>query len=252
MIVWGGSTGSEVTLDEASRRLDGDTTAPPTPAVLQPAAGVYRYRGEGTDSLSVPPKEQTQGPDMPATVEHGPNGCWTFRIDFHSNHWQTWEYCADDGRLVEKGGTSFQRWDFGVFAVDTTSTFTCADAVTVRLDAAPGDEWTQTCTGRGDDATGAAETTSTGPYRFVGRDTLNIGGRSVDAVHYRRKRTMSGGQRGTETSDVWFDAADALPLRNERLIQASTDTVIGETTYREEGTFELVELDPVTSSSDPG
>ena len=97
-----------------------------------------------------------------------------------------------------------------------------------------------------------AETTSTGPYRFVGRDTLTIGGTAVDAVHYRRERTMSGGQRGTETSEVWFAVADGLPLRNERRIQAGTDTVVGETTYREEGSFELVDLEPVTSPGDPG
>lgn len=256
VIWWGGSSGREVTVDEAQRRLDppsgsSDSSDSPTTsspeAVLVPPQGVYLFRGGGTDTLSTPPKEQVEGPDMPATVQHGENGCWTFRIDYHSNHWQSWEYCSRSGRLEETGGSTFQRWDFGVFVVDTTSTFTCDDAVTIRPDAEPGDDWTQTCRGKGDESTGGLETVSTGPYRFVGRETLTIGGRDVEALHHRRERTMSGGQRGTEVSNVWFAADDGMPLRNERVIEARTDTVIGETTYREDADFELTDLSPAAS-----
>lgn len=248
VVVWGGSGGHEVGTDEAARRLGDATTAPSsTPAgagsLVLPPVGVYRYVGGGTDALSSPPKEQTEGPDMPATVEHRADGCWTFRIDYHSNHWQTWDYCIDgEGRLVEEGGSTFQRWDFGVFVQESTTTFACEESVTVDPAAAPGDEWTQTCGSVGVDPA----STSAGPYELVGFESLTIGGRQVDAVHHRRTRTMSGGQRGTEVSDVWFRRSDGLPLRNERRIEVGTDTVIGEVRYTEDAHFELTSTDPVS------
>ena len=55
---------------------------------------------------------------------------------------------------------------------------------------------------------------------------------------------MSGGQDGTEQADVWFAAADGLPLRNERRIEVRTDTIIGETTYTEDAEFELQSIEP--------
>jgi len=242
IVVWGGSSGHEVSSDEAGRRIGTATSIAPVQGVLRPEQGVYRYRGSGTDALSTPPKEQLEGPDMPATVTHRPDGCWTFRIDFHSNHWQSWEYCATDGILDERGGSTFQRWDFGVFANETTSTFACDSSVTIRLDAEPGDEWTQTCHSEPTDDPAASR--SAGPYRFVGAETLTIGGEPVEALHYHRERTMSGGQDGTEQADVWFAAADALPLRNERRIEVRTDTIIGETTYTEDAEFELQSIEP--------
>ena len=242
VVIWGGSSGHEVTPDEAGKRLDTATSIAPVRGVLRPAQGVYRYRGSGTDELSTPPKQQTEGPDMPATVTHRADGCWTFRIDYHSNHWQSWDYCATDGRLEEQGGSTYQRWDFGVFASETTSTFACDSSVTIRLDAEPGDEWNQAC-GSVAGADSAASTSS-GPYRFVGAETMTIGGEPVEALHYHRERAMAGGQRGTERSEVWFAAADGLPLRNERRIEVSTDTVIGETTYSEVADFELLSTAP--------
>ena len=55
---------------------------------------------------------------------------------------------------------------------------------------------------------------------------------------------MSGAQRGTETSEVWFAADTGLPLRNERSITASTDTVIGEVNYSEDAEFRLTSTAP--------
>ena len=244
IVLFGGSSGHEVTTNEAGKRLHTATSLAPTAGVLRPDQGVYQYRGSGTDALSTPPKQQTEGPDMPATVTHRADGCWTLRIDYHSNHWQSWDYCTVDGRLEEQGGTTFQRWDFGVFVNESTSTFACETAIAVRPDAEPGDEWSQTCSSVPTADTVAS--TSTGPYRFVGSETMTIGGTPVEAVHYHRERTMSGGQRGTERADVWFDSSTGLPLRNERHISVDTDTVIGVTTYTEDADFELVSLTPTT------
>ncbi len=242
IVFWGGSSGRQVTTREVAPRIGSATSLAPQRNVLRPAQGVYLYRGSGTDSLSAPPKEQVQGPDMPATVIHRADGCWSMRIDYHSNHWQRWDYCPRDGGLDEIGGATYQKWDFGVFVSETTSNFECESSVTVRAMQKPGDEWTQTCRGAGGPADEASLTT--GPYRFVGPEDLVIGGETVSALHFHRDRTMSGGQRGTERAEVWFSASTGMPLRNERVLDVKTDSIIGEVNYIEDANFELTSLEP--------
>ena len=60
IVVWGGSSGHEVSSDEAGRRIGTATSIAPVQGVLRPEQGVYRYRGSGTDALSTPPKEQIE------------------------------------------------------------------------------------------------------------------------------------------------------------------------------------------------
>ena len=239
--LWSRSGARPVTADEAARRIQGATTAATAPSELRPAAGVYRYVGSGTDRIDKPAKEQAEGPDMPATVTDEDGGCWRFRIDYSSNHWQSWRYCPRDGGLDESGGDTYQKWDFVVFSNESTTTFECDSSVTIRADQQPGDEWTQTC----HDAN-APGTISAGTYRFVGAETLRIGGDQVTALRYHRDRAMSGGQSGTESSDVWFAADTGLPVRNERKIDVKTSTVIGDVHYTEDARFELSSLTPTS------
>lgn len=240
-------TGRQVSVDEAVRPTG--STRPSAPSLLRPAQGVYLYEGEGMDALDKPPLSRAQGPQLPATVTHRDDGCWTFRIDFSTNHWQTWVYCPTDengvtteGGLVEEGGQSFQKWDLGPISFDTTTTFDCPDGVIVAAGQEPGDEWNQRCEGTSTGTDGQA--VSAGPSTFVGVEELEIGGRPVAALRYRRQREMSGAQRGTEQTEAWFSAETGLPLRNTRTIRASTSTVIGDVTYTETGTFEAASTEP--------
>ena len=217
------------------------TTLPPAPGVLRPVQGVYLYRGSGTDALDRPPSTQAQGPSMPGTVRHREDGCWTFRIDFSTNHWQRWDYCPEAGDLEEVGGAVYQRWNFGAFTNESTSKFDC-HGLAIKADQQPGDEWAQSCTGVSTGVDGAME--STGPYRYVATKTLTIGGRQVSAHQYRWERTNSGSQDGSERGEIWFSAETGMPLRSWRDIEATTDTVIGEVTYTEEGDFQLTSLEP--------
>jgi hypothetical protein len=239
LIVLGG--GAEPVDVEEVRRPTG-STEPPEAAVLRPPQGVYLYEGGGTDQLSTPPKEQAEGPSMPATVTHRDDGCWTFRIDYSTNHWQSWDYCSGEGDLDESGGSSYQRWDFTVFVQETTSTFVCDSAVTIDAEQAPGDTWEQSCSGTSTGTEG--EALSAGSCTFVGREDVQVGGDTVPAYRYHRERTMSGAQTGTEVSEVWFAAETGMPLRNERHIEVRTDTVIGEVTYTEDADFLLTSLEP--------
>jgi hypothetical protein len=246
VVVWRRSGAREVSTEEARRRFAASSsTQPPNPEVLRPAAGVYLYRGSGTEKLSLPPKSQHQGPRMPGTVTHRRDGCWTFRIDYSTKHWQTWVYCPRAGGLVERGGQTFERWDFVFTTYDSTSTFTCdPPSVTIRVAMQPGDRWQQSCRGTSSGTEGVGVTS--GPYTFVGEDTLTIGGTRVPAYRFHQERTMSGSQSGTQTADLWFAQSDGLPLRNERNQTVRTDTVVGTSTYTERGEFTLTSLQPQT------
>ncbi len=246
---WRRSGAHQVSTEEVRRRFEQDasSTQPPSPTVLRPAAGVYVYRGSGTEDLSLPPKSQRQGPEMPATVTHRADGCWTFRIDYSSQHWQTWMYCPRNGGLVELGGQTFERWDFVFTTYDSTSTFTCDPPLdAIRPEMQPGDHWEQTCHGTSSGTTG--EAVSSGPYMFVGDDVVTVEKTAVPAYHFRQQRTLTGNQTGTQTADLWFAKKDGLPLRNDRDVSVRTDTVVGSSTYTEHGSFELTSLRTATLS----
>jgi hypothetical protein len=232
-----------VSIPEAEKRFNEDRTAGPQPgSVLVPAEGVYSYEGSGTDRLSVPPASQDQGPAMPGTVTHGKDGCWTFRIDYSTKHWQSWRYCSTDGRLEEQGGQTFQRWDLGFTTIDTTTTFECdPPVVTLRPAMEPDQSWRQSCSGTSTSIDG--RTTSAGPMRFVGTERLTIGDKQVDAYHFRQRRNLEGAQTGSVQSEIWF-GTDGLPLRNERHTEVHSDSVVGDVVYTEDGTFTLTSLRP--------
>ena len=81
---WSSGGARQADVDSALSRLGGATSVAPVVGELRPAQGLYRYRGSGTDQLVTPPKEQTEGPEMPATVRQQSNGCWTFRTSAES------------------------------------------------------------------------------------------------------------------------------------------------------------------------
>ena len=243
--LWNGSGAHEASTNEAKRRFERTSTSTkaPSAAALRPAAGVYLYRGTGTEHLSLPPKTQHQGTRMPATVTYRSDGCWTFRLDYNTHHWQTWIYCPRDGGLVELGGQTFERWDFVFTKFNSTSKFTCTPpSVAIRAGMRSGDEWPQTCRGTSSGTKGEAVTS--GPYTFVGDDVVSVGSERVPAYHFRQVRALTGSQTGTQTANLWFAKQNGLPLRNQRDVTVKTDTVVGSSTYTERGSFQLTSLQP--------
>jgi hypothetical protein len=92
----------------------------------------------------------------------------------------------------------------------------------------------------------SGQAVTAGPYRFVGVDTLKIGGHAVQAAQFLRLRTMSGSQVGTERTEAWFAVRTGLPLENRRTIEVRTDTAFGSSTYTETGSWTLHSLIPTT------
>ena len=236
--LWSRSDSRPVTLDEARRRFleELGPTGPDGP--FTPPEGVYAYTGSGSEELSSPPKSQNEGPEMPGTVRHGEDGCWTFRLDYSTNHHRTWQFCADADGLREMGSIVYQRWDFVVTSVDNTATVRCRPgAVVIETGMAPGDEWTSRCKGENSAIDGTTITTTT--HRFVGREALTVGGASVDTLHFRNDGVVSGAQTGTESFDLWL-RADGLIVQGRQRIVVDSDSPIGKVTYTQQGEFSLV------------
>ena len=189
VVLWNRGSSRPVSIEEARRRAGAPGTDQSAGAVpFRPAAGVY------------------QGPDIPGTVTHLEGRCWRLRVDYSTNHWQSWDYCPAGSGLTENAGAFFQRLDLVVAKVDISSTYTCDPPVdAIRATQRAGDQWMQECRGTSTGSDG--EVISSGPYTYVDPERLDIGGTKVAALHYHRLRNLTGGQTGTEDVNVWFDAA---------------------------------------------
>ena len=211
------------------------------PGANRPAPGVYEYTGSGTEKLTLPPLSQAEGPTMPGTVTLRGADCWVFRIDYSTHHWQTWQYCLHSGDQWEAGGQTWQLWSVGPLNVTNLSTFTCAPGtMALPANATVGQQWHGRCTGTNSAVKGL--TVSAGPYRFIGLDTVSVGGTQVAAAHFLRLRTDSGAQQGTERSEVWFSTRTGLPLRVQQDLKVKSSTPLGTSTYTQVGVFTLKSL----------
>ena len=243
-ILWNRERARPVKVSDATKKYHATSTTAGAVSGSGPEAGVYEYTGSGTDHISTPPKTQNEGPEIPGTVTAGNPGCWVFRVDYNTSHWQTWNYCSRAGQLLEMGGQSFQRWDFVAFKVDTTTSFTCdPPAITIKATMKVGDSWTQSCSGTSTSISGRA--VSSGRFTYLGTEKLDVGGRRVDTFHFRQRRTLSGSQTGSQVSELWF-GRDGLPIKNRRRISVDSGSVLGTVTYTENAEFSLVSLTPRT------
>jgi hypothetical protein len=234
----------EVSASEARRRFrEHGASGSGGAQAFTPAAGVYGYRGSGSESLSNPRRSQSEGPSIPGTVTHRSNGCWRLRLDYSSNHYRRWDFCVRKGTLVEVGYRVWQRWDFGSFAIDNLSSLVCEPpAVVLEAGMTDGEKWPADC--RGDSTMISGTTISTGTHRLVGTEKVDVGGAEVDAFHFRDDRTVSGVQSGTEHFDFWL-AADGLLLKGAQRIEVeSGGSPLGNVTYTQQSGFSLTSMSP--------
>jgi hypothetical protein len=235
------SRASQVTLREAESRPGSGGNG--TSTAGRPVPGVYAYSGTGTEHLSLPPLSQAEGPTIPGTVTLDGPRCWVFRIDYSTHHWQTWHYCQHGTDLWEAGGQSWQLWPVGPFDVTNVTSFTCeAGSMALPGRGSVGQIWASRCSGTNTSVKGV--TVSAGPYRLIGTTVLSVGGVPVRVVHFRRTRTDSGAQVGTERADVWIDPRTGLPVRLEQHLRVTTSTMFGTSTYTQDGVLMLASLVP--------
>jgi hypothetical protein len=233
-----GDTAHEVSLGQALQRLGGQGGGA---AGDRPAPGVYEYRGSGTESLSVPPITQREGPLMPGTVTLQGANCWVLRIDYSTHHWQTYDYCRHVADTWEAGGQTWDLVAIGPINVTNLATLTCVPGtMLLPANAVPGQEWHGRCSGTSTAVSGTV--VSAGPYRYLGPATVSVGGRQVQTVKFLRLRTDSGPQVGTERTELWLDPATGLPVRLRQSITVHTKTPFGNSDYTQSGDLALVSM----------
>ena len=238
----------EASVSAAVDRFRSSSTTAGDAGIIAPEPGVYAYRGEGDERLSFMSTSQTQGPTMPATVVRDSNGCWTFEIEYNSFHRQSWEWCEVGGQLVERGGTTHQKFDFVAFKMDETSRLVC-DPPFVALNP------------RAHESATAWRRTAPGirrrPVRICRRSArcntpaaanLDIVGRHVPALHYIADRTLTGDQSGREHVEMWFAERNGLPLRNEReiVVASPAPAPLNSVTYEERGHWQITNIEVQT------
>jgi hypothetical protein len=242
VVAWSNRGAEQASIEDAVKQLDKrdrDATAD----ALRPAPGVYVYEGAGTETLSVLGTSQQWGPVLPGLVRRRAEGCWTFKIEYNTNHWQETTYCRNDDVLEEVGGRTFQTFDFVVTSVSDLTTFVCdPPGETIRAAALPGDAWPQSCVGESPER--GTRVTAAGTNTFVDVETLEIGGESISTYHYRYDRTLSGDQSGVDVFEMWFRVRDGLPIRFEHDVEVKSPSPVGDVTYIEHGSYLLTSVEP--------
>ena len=232
-------------VDQAVDRYRAATTIEPGGQTVEgPRPGVYAFTGSGSEQLSIQASATPLGPALPVTVTREGDACWLVRVDYHASHWQSWHYCFEDGRLLDKGGDTVQSFDFTVFTYDSDVTSVCDPPVEVlSVDAQPGDSWTQGCTS----GTGGDASRQEGPATMVGREDITVGDTAVPTYHVREERTISGAQTGTMQVETWIAADTLLPVRNEWSTSLDTPSPggAGSISFHEQGSWQMAALDPV-------
>ena len=102
-----------------------------------------------------------------------------------------------------------------------------------------GQQWHGRCTGTNSSVKGL--TVSAGPYRFIGLDTVPVGGTQVAAAHFLRQRTDWARNRA-RSAPRSGSAGTGLPLRVQQDLKVKNSTPFGSSTYTQAGVFTLKSL----------
>ncbi len=210
----------------------------------RPPEGVYAYHGSGTDSLSLPPKTLHDGPLIPGTVTYGETDCWSWRLDFSDDHWQSATFCPHKGELLETARGGWYRWSLLALSVSDASSYRCAPAeIAVPGELAAGRRVRFSCTGTNAPLR-IPPVTLAGWVQFERSGDVRVGGKEVAAVRILETARFSGGQSGTEGENTWYRRSDGLPLAGSWSTDVRTPSPLGESTLTASGTFELSNVVP--------
>jgi hypothetical protein len=210
----------------------------------RPAEGVYEYKGSGSEALSLPPKTQHEGPLIPGTVTYGANGCWMLRMDYSDNHWQSTTYCPRGTQLLETARGGWYQWNFVATTVADTASYTCKPAeIAVPGVLARNRRYRFSCTGTNHPLK-LPPVTLAGSVKYLGDGSVLVDGKKVLAVRILEVARFTGGQKGQDVENTWYDSADGLPLQGTWSTDVRTPTAIGNSTLTASGRFQLDSLVP--------
>lgn len=85
---------------------------------------------------------------MLGTVTLQVHACWTFRVDYNSHHWETWQFCPRGHDMTERGGQTWQLWAIGPLHETNLTNLTCTvGTMWLPANATPGRSWSSACRG---------------------------------------------------------------------------------------------------------
>lgn len=178
---------------------------------------------------------------MPGTITLKGQDCWTFRIDYSTHHWQSWDFCRRGAELREPGGQLWQLWPLGPIDLTNASTVVCSpEATIVPAEPEAGQTWTAHCSATSSAVKGKMDGSAV--YRYLGRSTVMVDGVAVAADHLSINQIDRGSQKGTENYEMWVQPGSGLILRLDQDIHVDTPTPLGSSTYTQKGTFSLASM----------
>ena len=223
---------SPVSLREALRayRREQSAEMPGTLAARLPAPGVYTYRTEGGEGLSLMGVSRTFPTSTSMIVNEG--GCATVSWVPIAQHTEATVVCRrpDGGLAVPKLVT-----DESIAGSDSRSVVTCpGTSWLVPPDTASGRHWRATCVLEDPSERLALEGQDLGPA------TVTVGGRIVTVEHHRVTLTYAGSVHGTNPTDYWVVPDDGVIVRERETVAMDQ----GGVDYRESMDVSLVALTP--------
>ncbi len=223
-------TAKPVTVEEAVTSFRTDTE--PTPGGPSPIPeGVYVYATTGyekTDALT----GVRHGYPKRSTITVTASDCgvrllWRV-LEGRSTEWiycttpEGWTLASQDERHTFFGRTE-------------RTTYVCKDTP-IRPTLGTRASWDVSC------STGSAEEGGTGAS--VGRESLQVGGKTVTTEHVRKTTGFAGEIRGTARHDIWFDSRSGVLVKIVMVSRTTNDSPVGDVHYVEEVSLRLISLTP--------
>lgn len=215
-------TTTSVAADVVQSRFDGEVGS------LPGEPGVYRYWTTGFEQVNALSGGRHEYPSetfMTITLsECGPVVRW----DALAERWIDWEHCGSN--LAVTVSSTYHEW----FGIPDLEEEICVDPRPIA--GAAGDLTVTIC-----DTQGTFETYET---TIVGQEVLEVGGVSIETTHLRRTSLLTSGSTGTAVVEVWRVSGTALIVRMEVSRSSVTPSAIGDVTYVEDFTLDLIGLIP--------
>lgn len=214
------------------------TSVPATPkagTLAPPEAGVYRYKTNGGESVSLLGSSH-QYPDETFAVVRRTGGCgWTSEAQVVKEHVDRRTMCTDAEQVTQ----SHQQRQITFFGTTDGANLECSPPqVMIRADDQVGVTRTARCAEAGVVADMVLEITAIA--------TSYVDGVAVETISYRIEGVMSGRVAGTSLDVNTVVRSTGLPVRAERWADTVANAFGADVRYQEHVTFDLLSLTPAT------
>jgi hypothetical protein len=195
-----------------------------------PSPGVYLYRTDGGESLSLMGMARSFPSTTAMIVTSGP--CAQVSWVPVTQHTEATTVCAGaHGSLTVPRLVTHE----SIAGSDTTSTTECpATAYLLPPDPTAGQSWTATCTLQSP----AEKVGLVG--RTLGQSTMTVAGQTVTVEHSRLTFTYNGSEAGTNPTDFWVVPSTGLVVQEKEEVGVTS----GGVHYSEDMTATLASLRP--------